>query len=106
MLLLPMKLPIVIPMTVEAYRPQVEHGLRPGFRPTHAGLLHAILHQLPTSPCDAPRANRPAPCQVLVIVPIRAVTLVVAKRAPYGLPWCRRAPGVFRLRLQRRDNGV
>ena len=48
MLLLLMKLPIAIPMTVEAHGPQVKHGLRPCFRPTPAGLLHAILHQMAT----------------------------------------------------------
>lgn len=65
MVLLPMKLPIVIPLPVEVHGPQVEHCLRPCFRPTHSGLLHAILHQMPTGAFDDPIANRPAPCLVL-----------------------------------------
>src|ERR1700751_661490 len=99
MLLLPMKLPIALPVTVEAHGPQVEHGLRPGFRPAHAGLLHAVLHQMPTGALDDPRANRPALRQVLVVAHIRAVALVVADRPPYGLALGCRARRVVGLGL-------
>jgi hypothetical protein len=106
MVLLSMKLPIAIPMIVEAHGSQVEHGLRPGFRPTHAGRLQALLHQMPTGAFDNSSANRPAPCQVRIIAPIGAVALVVTDRAPYGLAWRRRVRGVMCLGRQGGDDRV
>ena len=74
MLLLPMKLPIAIPMRIETHGPQVQHRLCPGFRPAPPGRLQAIFHQIPTGAFDAPGANRPALCQVLVVAHIGPVT--------------------------------
>jgi hypothetical protein len=93
-------------MSVDPHGPQVEHGLCPGFRPSHPGVLHAILHQMPTGACDHPHPKRPAPCRVLVIGYIRAVSPIRAHRAPHGLPLAGRPHGSVGLRCQRAEHGI
>jgi hypothetical protein len=39
---------------------QVQHRLRPHFRPAHAGLLHAILHHMPTRTLHHARSDGPS----------------------------------------------
>lgn len=106
MWLLPMKRPIAIPMRIEPHGSQIEHGLCPGFRPTHPGWLQAIFHQMPTGALDDPCTHRPALGQVLIVAPIRAVAPVRADRTPDGWPLGRRPAGIVRLLCQSGDDGI
>src|SRR5882724_5025290 len=106
MLLVPMKLPIRLPMAIEAYRPQVEYSLRARVGPAHAGWLHAIFDEMSTGPFDDACPNWPAARQVLVVAHVRPIPSVVAHRPPHRLPLQPRVRGVMPLGFQRVDDGV
>src|SRR6266542_6552368 len=84
MLLLPMKLPIRIPITVDAHSAQIEHRLGAVLRPAHARLLHAVFDQVAAGALDHACADWPALRQIVVVVHIRLVALIIADRALYG----------------------
>src|SRR5437867_308220 len=84
MLLLSMKLPIRIPIAVDAHGPQIQDRLCAILRPAHAGLFHAVFDQMAAGTFHHAGANRPALRQVAVILHIGTVAHVIADGSRNG----------------------
>ncbi len=82
MLLLAMERGIGVPLAVEPERPEIKHGLGPGFGPAHTRLFHTILDEVPTRAFHDPRAHRPAAREIHIIVHVGRVAAVVSGGAP------------------------
>ncbi len=63
----------VIPVVIEGHRAEIKQGLGTSKRPLHAALFKAVFDQVSTRSLDDARANRPAECQIALIIHDRAI---------------------------------